>query len=713
MKPSRLSHKETSRRVLLIWMVVLLLVVSGIAVSGRLFGLTQEAQAQVRSNSQPESGSSVEFVAGTNSPSPEAGETATPTPSQETEPTDESPTELPTASLTPIPAGETASPPAPTTQILLASQGSPIKGVIIFSMYEGEYAHLFAYHPQLLPFTRITSGAWDDIHPAINPDGKKLVFSSNRSGQWDLYVMDLETGETTRLTDTPEYDGSPSWSPDGQWLVYETYLSEQITPEHTPTPQSSGARTATPQAPVIQQSLELFILPLSAGGEAQKPIRLTNDPAADYAPTWASSGRRIAFVSNRSGEDEIWLADLDKIDDRFQNLSRNPGAQDRYPVWSPDGTRLAWTATGQGYQSIYMQDLSAPGSDKREIGSGDQVAWDPTGRMLVSALNTPNQSYLTGFQLENAYLLLPPLELQGSVAGITWGSDPLAAPLPAAMQAAASLTPTPSWQAALTPVADVPNGRQRIVKLEDVEAPFPMLNDMVDESYKALRQKLADLIGWDYLSSLENAYVPLTSPMYPGLLGDWLYSGRAIALNTAPMNAGWMVVTREDFGSMTYWRVYLRTRYQDGSQGMPLHSLPWNLNARYSGDPRYYEQGGALGNQLPSGYWLDFTELAASYGWERLPALTTWRSAFPSARLNEFIAGDGRDWKSAMQEIYPAEALATPTPIQPPTFTPTATRWPTRTPTPTRTPYPTRTPTLTRTPAPTRTATPTVITPTP
>jgi TolB protein len=165
------------------------------------------------------------------------------------------------------------------------------------------------------------------------------------------------------------------------------------------------------------------------------------------------------------------------------------------------------------------------------------------------------------------------------------------------------------------------------------------------------------------------------------------------------MNAGWLAVVKEDFGPQTYWRIYLRARSQDGSQGEPLHEPPWNLTARFSGDARAYEQGGALAETVPSGYWLDFTELAAAYGWERLPALSSWRSAYSATRFNEFVLADGHDWLSAMLEVYPHEAIDTPTPIPPPTETPTATLRPTRTPIYTRTPLPSRTPKPTRTPS--------------
>jgi TolB protein len=237
--------------------------------------------------------------------------------------------------------------------------------------------------------------------------------------------------------------------------------------------------------------------------------------------------------------------------------------------------------------------------------------------------------------------------------------------------------------------------------LGDVQAPNPLLHDLVDESFQALRAAIANQSGWDFLSTLENGYVPLTAPLDPGMGDDWLYTGRAFAFTTLPINAGWVAVVREDFNGLTYWRVYVRARFQDGSAGIPLHDIPWNFNARYSGDTLAYEQGGDHLESIPPGYWIDFTRLAATYGWERLPALTDWRAAYASARFNEFVFTSGLDWHSAMLELYPPEVLVTPSPVVPPTRTPTLTpRW-----------YRTPTPTLTPTPRPTYT--PALPTPTP
>lgn len=609
---------------------------------------------------------------------------------------------LPTASPTPtdkagsIPTAETPSPPPyepPTHPPTPASGSSWEQGLIVVSAIEAGYSHLFAYHPFSQPFTRLTNGAWDDITPAISPDGTHLAFASNRGGYWDLYLMHLATGQITQLTDTPEYEASPSFSPDGLWLVYESYQATD-----------TGGNTGDTTGGITEGNLDLFIRPLDG---SQEPIRLTDDPAADFSPAWSPHGRLIAFISNRTGENELWLADLDQVDDRFRNLSQNSSSVERHPAWSADGGYLAWSSeTGEGVQSVVVWPFN-PSAESRvrpySLGGGGWPVWSPDGKALLTNLVTPNRTYLTGFELETQGIFLPPLPLSGSLRGITWGAHALPASILDAYSQAAGGDPPALWAPALTPMPDVPNGRQRVVPLEDVEAPNAYLNDLVDEAFVALRQAISQRAGWDFLASLENAFVPVTSSLLPGMKEDWLYTGRAIAFNSLPMNAGWLVVVRQDFGAETYWRVYLRTRFQDGTQGEPLHDLPWDFSARASGNPRYYEQGGALQPSIPAGYWLDLTELAAAYNWERVPALNTWRSAYLTTRFNEFVLSDGLDWKEAMLQLYPPEALVTPT-VATPTQIPSATPRPSRTPTPTRTPRPS--PTSSPTPTPSLTATP-------
>lgn len=539
---------------------------------------------------------------------------------------------------------------------------STAQGVFFLSLDEGGYFHLFAYSPQATPLTRLTADAWDDITPSISPDGNQLAYSSRRNGYWDLYLLSLSGGGLLRLTDTPEFESSPSWSPDGAFIAYESYLNG---------------------------NLDIFIRSSSDPGAI--PFQLTQNPATDTSPAWSPllPGRQIAFISNRSGEPEVWIADLNQGGNAI-DVSNNPETIEMHPAWSPDGYKLAWAATdpNSGLTSIYVWDARIPDSPARWSGSGDWPVWT-SNINLASRLQTPNQTYMTGYN-STGEISIPPLLLPGPNNGFSYGVTSVTFPGP--FLSAARVTAAAPFVSGTNPQLNIPSGRVPLVTL-DVTAANPQLNENANEAFRELRAQVVAQTGWDYLGNLENALVPLTTPLDPGLGEDWLFTGRAFTLNPGLLQSNWMVVVREDFSQQTYWRIYLKTTAQDGSQGIPLSLAPWDFSARTTNSSAY-ENGGQLLHSTPSGYWLDLTTLAAQYGWERLPALTNWRTYFAGARFNELAFPQGLNWRTAMLQLYPLEALVTPTLVIPPTRTPTRTSIWYRSPTPTQTPTarPTTTP---------------------
>jgi TolB protein len=528
------------------------------------------------------------------------------------------------------------------------------QGTFFLSLADNGYYHIFAYSPQTLPLARLTENAWDDITPALSPDGKWLAYASNQNSYWDLYMLELTNGNIIRMTDTPEYDASPSWSPDGEFLAYESYQ---------------------------KGFLGIFIRSVT---DSSQVYALTQDSATDISPAWSPLGRQIAFISNRSGEPDVWIDDLNKSGtDKFTNVSHSSQAVELHPTWSPDGTHLAWASIdlSTGLKGLYVWDAGNPSSPARFAGSGDWPVWQDNTH-LATRLTAPNQTFLAGYTL-SGMVNLPPMILPGPVNGLTFGNTTVA--LPGPFQKLAQITPTSLYNMVVTPQSESLPGRAALVSLPGVQAPYPKLNELAYNSFQSLRAQVALETGWDALASLDNAYVPLTTSLDPGLGEDWLYTGRAFTLNPAQIMASWMVIIREDFGQATYWRIYLRTTAQDGSQGMPLTEVPWDFNARTGGlDP--YENGGRLADSIPSGYWVDLTSLALQYGWERLPALPEWRTYYAGAHFNELAFTQGLDWYNAMLQLYSPEFLVTPTMVIPPTHTPTRTPMWYRTPTPTTTP---------------------------
>lgn len=507
-------------------------------------------------------------------------------------------------------------------------------GTLILSIKEGLDSHLFAYQPFLedwsgsgfsgLPLTRLTSGSHQDITPDISKDGRWIAFSSNRDGPWDIYILDLLTGDIERFTNTEAYDANPSWSPDGLWLVYESY---QI------------------------NNLEIVIQDVN---RTTGPIYLTNNPAADYAPDWSPHpGRWISFISDRSGKAEVWYANLDSPEeDKAVRINNLNSQRVQNPSWSGDGRYLTWgIVTEQGNHILVSWDSQYPDQDPVFAGSGDRPLWGNGADLLYAVVEEPYQTYLTAYLGPQAgsQLTLPAISLPGRVEGISWveGNN-----YPAFTNLDTGPDPTPLWD-------PVPDHRENpdtypknMIELRNLIAPTPAFIESAVGSFTSLRSAVIDEAGWDFLSTLDNAFIALDKPLPLGVNLDWLYTGRGIMVNDIPRLADWLVLVREDHGSQIYWRIYIKAYNQYGYQGRPLHTNIWDLSARYSGDNAAYENGGAFSSAIPKGYWVDFTALAEAYGWMRFPTQSYWQTTEEASRYQYFAFTQGLDLETALLELY-------------------------------------------------------------
>jgi TolB protein len=458
----------------------------------------------------------------------------------------------------------------------------------------------------------------------------------------------MTTGASKRLTFDLPYESAPTWSPDGQWIAYEGYANG---------------------------NLDIYLM--KADG-TEGPYPVTRSTGADFAPHWttAQQGRTIAYVSVRSGNQDIYLISLDDPnEDRAINLTNTSDLQEQSPAWSPDGTQVAYTAVESGISLLYVRsvtDLTAP---PKIVGQGMFPSWSPDGQSLAYLNNRSLPSQVTGdllliSQATNNNAPAEAIALPSIAGSLSWTDASLPASQGSLAFAATSPLPQPYQEPLIAPIED---GTQvRMINLSSIVAESPNLSDRVDGSFAMLRDGTNRAAGWDFLGRLDSVWWPLNRPVEPGQdPNNWHKAGRAfdIIQTYNQGNPPQIELVRENIGADTFWRLFIRSAVQDGSLGEPLHALPWDFMSRTSGDLHAYENGGRPKAEIPSGYYVDFTRLAASYGWTPTASDITWKYNWPGISYWQYEKRDNLDWWAAMLELYPQDALevAMSTPTAAPT----------------------------------------------
>ena len=196
-----------------------------------------------------------------------------------------------------------------------------------------------------------------DETPTWSPDGSHIAFSSNRDGNFDIYVMKVNGGSLTNLTDHGNEDKQPAWSPDGRYIAF------------------SSNRDGDPDV------FDIYVM--AADGSDVRP--LTNHRRRNWSPTWSPDGRYIAFSSNRDGDPDVFDIYVMAADGSDVRPLTNHRRRNWSPTWSPDGRYIAFSSNRDGDLAIYV--MAADGSGVRHLTDGGQPAWSPDGRHLAFSSN--------------------------------------------------------------------------------------------------------------------------------------------------------------------------------------------------------------------------------------------------------------------------------------------------------------------------------------
>ena len=194
-----------------------------------------------------------------------------------------------------------------------------------------------------------------DIHPRLNRGCNRIVFASDRAGDfYDIFTINVDGTSLVQLTSNEVDDVKPAWSPDGTRIAFQTYRDGNA---------------------------EVYAMNADGSGQTN----LSNSPDYDGEPFWSPDGSKIAFTSRRSGGYRIWVMAADGSNPvmlSLQNYSENP-------VWSPDGSQIAYDADNDGDDGQEVWSMNADGSAQTMRVEGYTGitnwanGWSPDGAWLT------------------------------------------------------------------------------------------------------------------------------------------------------------------------------------------------------------------------------------------------------------------------------------------------------------------------------------------
>jgi hypothetical protein len=225
--------------------------------------------------------------------------------------------------------------------------------------------------------------------PGVVTAEGKIAFSSNRDGNYEIYVINTDGSGLTRITNHPANDHWPTWSPDGRQIAFtrddhwDIYVINadgsnevRLTDGHDPVWSPDGQQIAFASA--RDGNLEIYTMNVDGSGLT----RLTNHLDPDEDPTWSPNGQQIAFTSHRDASSwNAWDLYVMNADGGGLIHLTNSSADDTQPVWSPNGRHIAFHSSREPGWGIYI--INTDGSGLTRLADGESPTWSPDSRQVA------------------------------------------------------------------------------------------------------------------------------------------------------------------------------------------------------------------------------------------------------------------------------------------------------------------------------------------
>ena len=239
------------------------------------------------------------------------------------------------------------------------------------------------HHSELVSrVDQLTTDPGLDLRPAWSPDSTKLAFYSGRSGNDDIWTINVDGNEETQLTDDPAKDRRPAWSPDGTKIVFDSNRAG---------------------------SHDIWIM--NADGSEQR--QLTTGPGSEMFASFSPDGSQVIFYGYEGGQNDIWTVDVDSgaLTSLTSGLADEQQSQCTFachtPAFSPDGKSIVFHADEDRSRNIWVMD--ADGNNPRQLtttsSSGDinnyLPSWSPDGRIIFQAERADAEAIYTDIRVIN------------------------------------------------------------------------------------------------------------------------------------------------------------------------------------------------------------------------------------------------------------------------------------------------------------------------
>lgn len=177
---------------------------------------------------------------------------------------------------------------------------------------------------------QLTSSKGYDAEATISPDGKKMLYTSDKDGDIDLYIMDLKTGKEKRITNTLGYDGGAWFSPDGKKIIWRASRPKTEA-------EIKEYKDLLSENMVAPTNMEVYIS--DANGNNVKQV--TSFGNANWAPAYMPDSKRIIFASNHQSK-RGFPFNLFVINEDGSGLEKISAEKsfDAFPMFSPDGKKI-------------------------------------------------------------------------------------------------------------------------------------------------------------------------------------------------------------------------------------------------------------------------------------------------------------------------------------------------------------------------------------